>query len=212
MTMSLALFEDPIDGSVDWATAPRAVFVRTGEFTITERGGARHAIRAEDCRLFVGPLHIEGTGELWTFEVRATDVTALNSTDQARCILAHSIDLDPRSPFVMRADRVEFPAGMETPRHGHKAAGIRRLYRGRLVAEIGDELRRIAEGDAWFETGRDPVVGRNVAPTSAFVRVMVLPTALHGQPTFIAWDALEAAKPRGTMRTEYFDTVLQLDF
>jgi len=210
MKMTLALFEDLIDASVDWAAATRAVFVRAGDLTITDYQGAQHALSAVDCRLFIGPIHIEGSGELWTFEVRATEITAFTAADQARCILAHTIELDPQSPFVMRADRVEFPAGMETPRHGHKAAGIRRLYRGRLVAEIGDELRRIAEGDAWFETGRDPVVGRNVAPTSAFVRVMVLPIALHGQPTFIAWDALESAKPRGTVRTEYFDTVVRL--
>jgi hypothetical protein len=38
-----------------------------------------------------------------------------------------------------------------------------------------------------------------------------LPLDLLGQPTFIAWDAVEAAKPRGTRRTEYFDTVVRLE-
>jgi hypothetical protein len=39
---------------------------------------------------------------------------------------------------------------------------------------------------------------------------MVLPVHLHGKPTFIAWSAQEAAKPRGTQRTEFFDTVVRL--
>ena len=70
-----------------------------------------------------------------------TPTSALSPADQARCILAHDLDLEPAEHVVLRADRVEFPAGMETPRHGHKASGIRRLFRGRLVAEIGAELQ-----------------------------------------------------------------------
>ena len=63
---------------------------------------------------------------------------------------------------------------------------------------------------SWYESGDDPVVGRSIAPDSAFVRAMVLPVHLHGKPTFIAWSAQEAAKPRGTQRTEFFDTVVRL--
>ena len=78
------------------------------------------------------------------------------------------------------------------------------------MAEVGSEWRRLGPGDAWFESGHDPVVGRNLAATSAFVRAMVLPERLHGRPTFVPWDEHEAGKPRGTQRTEFFDVVVTL--
>ncbi len=210
MTIRLALFEDHVSGSIVWSAAPRAVFVRSGRFTIAGDSSGSHAMGETDCRLFTDELRIEGSGELWTFELSAQSAAQLTPDQQSRCIIAHDIDLDPEAPVVLRADRVEFPEGMETPRHGHKGAGIRRLYRGRLVAEIGSEFRRIDSGDAWFETGHEPVIGRNIAPSSAFVRALALQPELHGKPTFIPWSDAEAAKPRGTQRTEYFDALVRL--
>lgn len=211
MTVRLSLFEDKVAGTIlDWKAAPRAIFVRAGQFTLQTVEGVSE-LSATDCALFTGAIQIDGEGELWTFELAAEPVSAMDAALQARCILAHELNLDPAQPMVLRADRVEFGPGMETPRHGHKAAGIRRLYQGRLVAEIGRESRRIDAGTAWFETGHDPVIGRNIAPASAFVRALVLPLELLGQPTFIAWNEVEAAKPRGTRRTEYFDAVVRLN-
>ena len=210
MTVRLSLFEDQVAGAtLEWKAAPRAIFVRAGRFTLQTAEGVSE-LAATDCALFTGAIRIDGEGELWTFELAAEPVSAMDAASQARCVMAHEVDLDPAQPMVLRADRVEFGPGMETPRHGHKAAGIRRLYQGRLVAEIGPELRRIDAGTAWFETGHDPVIGRNIAPASAFVRALVLPLELLGQPTFIAWNEVEAAKPRGTRRTEYFDAVVRL--
>lgn len=211
MTVRLSLFEDSVNPSLERRAAPRALFVRSGRLTVKSDREASRELAATDCALFTGNLSIDGVGELWSFELSATPVAAMDRADQARCVLAHEVDLDPLRPLVLRVDRVEFDPEVETPRHGHKAPGIRRLYKGRLVAEIGPELRRLEPGDAWFETGHDPVIGRNVAPASAFVRAMVLPIDLLGQPTFIAWDPGEATKPRGTRRTEYFDTIVKIE-
>ena len=210
--MRLALFEDHIQAAqkLHWAEAPRSLFVVSGRLSVHVAGGPPTMLEPQDCQLFTQALELQGEAEVWTFELSAQSAEALNHDEQARCILAHDIDLDPNEPVVLRADRVEFPAGMETPKHGHKAGGIRRLYRGRLIAEIGHEVRRIDARDAWFETGHDPVVGRNIAPSSAFVRTMVLPASLLGHPTFIPWSDEEAAKPRGTQRTQYFDTLVTL--
>ena len=121
----------------------------------------------------------------------------------------HLIDqMRKKSRVTQLIERHSVIGYFETPKHGHKGPGIRRLYEGRLVAEIGDEVRRLDQGDAWFETGHDPIIGRNIAPHSGFVRAMVLPVALHGKSTFIPWDETEAAKPRGTLRTEYFDRIV----
>jgi hypothetical protein len=37
---------------------------------------------------------------------------------------------------------------------------------------------------------------------------MALPADLLGKTSFIAWNDEEAAKPRGTQRTEYFDQLV----
>jgi hypothetical protein len=78
------------------------------------------------------------------------------------------------------------------------------------MAEIGAEVRRIDPGTAWFETGRDPVVGRNLAPSSSFVRALALDPALKGLPTFIPWSEEEAAKPRGTRPAQFFDVLVRV--
>ena len=189
---------------------PRAVFARRGPILVTE---ARSEVVLETgkCRLFEVAMSLRGPGEAWTFELSASGhEMVVAEAERHRVILATLIDRDPNEPVIVRADRVDFPPGAVTPKHGHKGPGIRRLIEGRLVAEIGHQVHRINAGDAWFESGLDPVVGRTMAPTSAFIRVMVLDPALLGEPTFIPWTAEEAAKPRGTDRTLFFDTAVAI--
>jgi len=150
---------------------------------------------------------LEGSGEVWRFEV--SDVATLAPPEEhARLILAHPLARHAAAPFVLRMDRVDFPPEGATPKHGHAGPGIRRLVSGRLLAEVGDEAHRIDPGGAWFETGDDPVIGHAMAPGSAFIRCMVLDAALLGRPTFRAWDAEEAAKPRSTTSRLFFDTLV----
>ena len=211
MTIRLALLEDALvpGARLSWRPAPRALYVRRGELRVT--GAAGHKVLpAESCTLLEGALELEGDGEAWTFELSAGSVDDLSLADKARTILAHDIDRDPGEPVLLRADRVEFEPSGVTPRHGHRGPGIRRLVHGRLAAEIGREVRRIEPGTAWFETGADPVVGRNLAPSSAFVRAMALSPELKGKPTFIPWSPEEAAKPRGTKPRQFFDEGVRL--
>lgn len=211
MTVSLSLYEDVLSSStsVDWGAAVRGIYVRRGDLRTTSSDGVV-GLKEGQCRLFTRALSLSGSCELWTFELSATPVAGLGKALDPRLILAHDIELNATKPLVLRCDHVSFPPDVETPKHGHKAAGIRRLVSGRLIAEIGSESRRIDAGEAWYESGHDPVVGRTIAPASAFVRAMVLPLHLHGKPTFIAWSDAEAAKPRGTVRTEFFDSVVEL--
>jgi hypothetical protein len=211
MTVRLALFEDKLAPGrpLEWPAAPRVIYVRWGVARAISSAG-RQVMSIESCGLFTDALRIEGDGDIWTFELSAVPVAGMSLAEKTRSILAHDIDLDPAAPVLFRADRVQFPPGAVTPRHGHKGAGIRRLIYGRLVAEIGEEVRRIEAGMAWFESGKDPVIGRNVAPASAFVRGLALDPALKGQPTFIPWSPEEAAKPRGTRPTQFFDEIVDL--
>jgi quercetin dioxygenase-like cupin family protein len=212
MPIRLALLEDVLatGQSLAMPARPRAVFARRGPIRVAE-AGSQVVLEAGTCRLFEAAISLHGPGEAWTFELSASGIDmVVAGTERPRVILARLIDRDPNEKVLIRADRVDFPPGAVTPKHGHKAPGIRRLIEGRLLAEIGDQAHRIDAGDAWFETGHDPVVGRTLAPASAFVRVMVLDPALLGEPTFIPWTPEEAAKPRGTERTPFFDTVVTI--
>jgi quercetin dioxygenase-like cupin family protein len=212
MPIRLALLEDILTAGQSLAlpARPRAVFARRGPMRVVE-AGSEIALEAGMCRLFEAAISLHGPGEAWTFELSASpSEMVVAAAERDRVILARLIDRDPGEPVLVRADQVEFPPGVVTPKHGHKGPGIRRLIQGRLVAEIGDQVQRIDAGDAWFESGLDPVVGLTVAPASAFVRVMVLDPALLGESTFIPWTPEEAAKPRATDRTLFFDTVVTI--
>ncbi|MBL8697362.1 MAG: hypothetical protein JNK67_03260 [Alphaproteobacteria bacterium] len=211
MPVRLALFEDKIvpGRSLAWRPAPRVIYVRGGSVRVRD-AAATHPLTVDRCALFQGELAVSGDGEIWTFEISAAALAAMDDDDKRRTILAAEIDLDATKPVLFRADRVDFLPDGVTPRHGHKGSGIRRLLFGRLVAEIGHEVRRIESGQAWFESGRDPVIGRNIAPASAFVRGLALPVELKGQPTFIPWTPEEASKPRGVRPQPFFDEIVTL--
>jgi quercetin dioxygenase-like cupin family protein len=212
MPIRLALMEDVLAAgqSLAMPARPRPVFARRGPLRVTEAGG-EVVLETGQCRLFEAAISLHGPGEAWTFELSASgNELVVAEAERPRVILATLIDRDPNEQVIVRADRVDFPPRAVTPKHGHKGPGIRRLIEGRLLAEIGDHVHRIDAGDAWFETGVDPVVGRNLAPTSVFVRVMVLDPALLGEPTFIPWTPEEVAKPRGTDRMLFFDTAVTI--
>ncbi len=138
---------------------------------------------------------IAGMGSAWLFSVGpAYPALALD----AALVLSRLVAV-PAGPLIVRADRVEAPAGAVTPRHRHQGPGIRRLVRGLLMAQIADRVDRIGPGAAWFETGAEPVVGTNVSGgANVFVRVMLLPAELSGgASSFIPDGPAEAAKPRG---------------
>jgi hypothetical protein len=207
MTVRFAATEDILAPGRRLALPPaaRAVYVRRGAITACQ-DGARRDLAADECALLVGALALEGEGETWGFELSA----GRDAEDPARIVLAVDLPLDPGAPVLLRADRVDFPPGAVTPRHGHAGPGIRRLLFGRLSAEIDTARRRIGAGEAWFETGHDPVVGRNLAPASAFVRGMALDPALRGKPTFRAWSEADAAMPRAVGYRPFLDEIVQL--
>ena len=138
---------------------------------------------------------ISGRGAAWLFAAGP----AGPPFGPAPSLVLARVAVVPAGPLVVRADRVEAPAGTVTPRHRHRGPGIRRLVRGLLIAQIADRTDRIGPGAAWFETGDEPVVGTNVSGgTNLFVRVMLLPAELSGgASSFIPDGPAEAAKSRG---------------
>ncbi|MCT8974285.1 hypothetical protein [Microbaculum marinisediminis] len=169
------------------------LYVEAGSAETTD-DGATVSVGADDGRFVSGQVSVADGARAWLYEKVDADAPLL----EAEIALADIAEPDFAEPFVVRADRVESTPGARTPRHGHRGPGLRRLIFGQLQAEVGEGIRRIRAGEAWFETGAEPVVGINTGGTNAaFVRLLVLPNELAGgKSSFVAADETEAAKPR----------------
>jgi hypothetical protein len=186
--------------------AHRFFYLRNGQMSAPSRGPA--ALEPDSGFFASETTSLEGEGTLWVYEAAPFETTLLGGG--ASVVLSRRFEREFGPPLLLRADRIESPAGAATPRHTHRGPGIRRLLSGRLLAEMGDDLERIEPGQPWFETGKDPIVGMNISGgNSAFVRVMVLPIDLKGGKTsFVATTAEEAAKPRHVASRLFGETVI----
>jgi quercetin dioxygenase-like cupin family protein len=180
--------------------AYRFVYVLSGLARIRSEAGAE-TVEGGGGALTRGEAEIKGSGALWVYEADP-DARPPLPRPGLSLVLSAPFAL-PDEPQLIRADRIEAPPGAVTPRHGHRGPGIRRLLYGRILAELGDHHQRIEAGQAWFETGQDPIVGTNVSGGhNAFVRMMVLPSDLAGGKTsFVPSSPEEEAKSRAVTQT-----------
>lgn len=145
-----------------------------------------------------GPVDLRGRATAWIYDVDPTGAEPVTQGGLS-LVLSRRFKLPDGGKRLIRADRVESASGAQTPRHGHRGPGIRRLLYGRLLAQTADRYDRIEPGQPWFETGDEPVVGTNIhTGDTAFVRVMLLPDELAGGiPSFVPTTPEDANKPRG---------------
>ena len=86
--------------------------------------------------------------------------------------------------WLMRCDRVDFPSGGIAYRHTHPGPGIRYLLHGSIRIESGGEEHEYAPGEAWFESGPEPVyAAASESEDTAFVRCLLLPREWEGKRT-----------------------------
>ena len=114
-------------------------------------------------------------------------------------LLAHDIRLEPHGAYLMRCDRVEFDLGAEALPHRHKGGGIRCLVSGTMELRIeGEPDHVIKPGEAWFESGREPVYARaSSEQATSFIRCSILPREIRGQSSIMYVDPKDAgSKPR----------------
>ena len=112
-------------------------------------------------------------------------------------LLAREVVLDPSTGWLMRHDRVEFQPGAIAYRHTHPGPGIRCLLYGAITIDSAGEVATYRPGEAWFESGPEPVLA-TTAPfePSAFVRVLLLPAEFAGLRTIRYVDPADADKPK----------------
>jgi quercetin dioxygenase-like cupin family protein len=213
--------------------APRVIYALTGAVTVaTQLGALLHdAVPAtisngpptERAGLAAPATITTGAAELTVGEVPATalrfELVAAGAPDAApapfvtsRRLLEHALDLDPAGAWLMRCDRVDWaPGGIALP-HGHRGGGIRYLLAGTLEVTVGDGPARLMRpGDAWFESGREPVLATASpdAPT-AFVRVSILPVEIRGRSSIVYVDPADGASGRPRQYTIYADEPIDL--
>lgn len=184
--------------------ANRVLYVLDGALAVDGRSvpvdGAWHG--ATGCAAVAGPAGAT---------VLRYELVSAGAPLAGRPLLEHDIALDPGAAYLMRCDRVDFDPGGEALPHRHKGGGIRCLVQGRLELRVeGEPQRTIAAGEAWFESGREPVYARASAtePTS-FIRCAILPREIRGQSSIMYVNAADArSKPR--TYTVFVDAPIEL--
>jgi quercetin dioxygenase-like cupin family protein len=189
---------------------PRVLYVVDGSVEVTgesspptklESGTAWHAATA--CTIVGGPR-----ARVLRFELRA-GVSSAGTTGNV--LLEQPVALDPGQPYLIRCDRVDFAPGGEALPHGHRGGGIRWLLEGELEVRVGDHPGRLMKpGDAWFESGMEPVQAFAAREAGAsFIRVSILPREIQGKTSIVYVDPAHASvKPR--RYTVFVDTPIDL--
>ena len=211
MPYALRLVEDTLASGARYApplgSTAGVLYLADGE--MRAEGAAGAPARAEHAPI-VRPGTIAGPkgARLLRFELVREPAHA----PEGRVLLEHAMDLDPRLSWLLRCDRVDFERGAVAPRHGHRGGGIRCLLRGRLEVTVGDaSARAMGPGDAWFESGSEPVLAvASPDEDTSFIRVAVLPAEIRGQSSIVYVDPADATRARPRTYTVLVDEPISL--
>jgi quercetin dioxygenase-like cupin family protein len=130
-----------------------------------------------------------------TFDDGTTVVWELLEEAPADALLAAQVEVE--DGWLMRHDRVDFPPRGVAYLHTHPGPGIRYLLYGSLRIETAGETREYGPGEAWFESGPEPVLATSSeSEDSAFVRVLLLPPEWAGKRTIRHVDPADDDRPR----------------
>ena len=87
----------------------------------------------------------------------------------------------PEGDLLWRGDSVAFPPGGCAYLHRHQGPGIRCVIEGELRVDTNGQSHTYGVGEAWFESGPEPVFAQAGDRPTRFIRVMILPRALIGK-------------------------------
>jgi hypothetical protein len=134
-------------------------------------------------------------------------VWELHEDDPTGAFLSAEVALEPGTAWLMRCDRVDFPAGGVAYTHTHPGPGIRCLLHGGIRIETGGASHEYGPLEAWFEPGPEPVfAAASTAEETAFVRVLLLPAEWAGKRTIRYVDPADAERPKTQRATVYLET------
>jgi len=206
--LTLALYEHRLGAGESLALPPgnRVLYLVDGAAKLAGADSAA-GLAANSAWCGAGALALDSAAgaTLLRFELAHASAAA------GRLVLAAPLSLDPAEKYLMRADRVDFPVGGVAYLHRHQGPGIRRLLQGGIRIETQGKRHDVAPGEAWFETGPDPVfAAASTSAETAFMRVMILPLALQGRSSISYVDAADQDKPKTQRYQVFIDFPIQL--
>jgi quercetin dioxygenase-like cupin family protein len=211
MHPELRLIEDFLTdkGAISLPAMPRMLFVVRGAVTIGQRVlGQGEALFGED----LITAHAEGTGAtLWRWELSDPRLPAVKTTGSSVSSwdkLAVPLATLPEGELLWRGDSVAFPPGGCAYLHRHQGPGIRCLIEGSLRVDTAGQSHAYEIGDAWFESGPDPVFAQAGERATRFIRVMILPRALIGKSSIQYVNDEDREKPKTQQYRVFVDTPL----
>lgn len=124
--------------------------------------------------------------------------------------LSAELDVDLSEAWLIRCDRVDFPPGGVAYLHRHPGPGIRRLLFGVITIESAGHTATYGAGEAWFESGPEPVfAAASASEETAFVRVMILPREWAGKRTIRYANEEDEDKPKTQRATVFLDEPIE---
>ena len=115
----------------------------------------------------------------------------------------------PAPQVLLRCDRVEFPPGGEALTHVHQGPGIRCLLTGSIRIDSTGVSHTYGPGDAWFESGPEPVyAAASATESTAFVRVMILPRTCHSKSSIRYVRPEDVDKPKNQKYQIFADELI----
>jgi hypothetical protein len=211
MHPELRLIEDFLTdkGAISLPALPRMLFVVRGSVNVGQRVlGQGEALFGED---MITAHASEAGATLWRFELsdprqppaKTADVS-VNSWPK----LAAPLEKLPDGDLLWRGDSVAFPAGGCAYLHRHQGPGIRCLIEGSLRIDTAGQSHTYRIGDAWFESGSEPVFAQAGDRPTRFIRVMILPRALIGKSSIQYVNEDDKAKPKTQQYRVFVDAPL----
>jgi quercetin dioxygenase-like cupin family protein len=184
MHPALQLVEDFLTdrGLLDLPATPRMIFVVRGSTIIGTgtfgKGEAWHGDGAVTVRAG------ETGATIWRWELSFDGEAAPLGDGKgvfSREKLKASLETLPEGELLWRGDSVAFPAGGVAYLHRHQGPGIRCVIDGELRVDTQGHANTYEVGEAWFESGPEPVFAQAADRPTRFIRVMILPRALIGK-------------------------------
>src|SRR6185436_10372709 len=156
------------------SAAARAIYVVSGGLKLAS-GGATATLGANSAWHNSGAVRV-GSGNPGAVALRwelvpggAPVATLACDRGKSALLLSTAMALDPAERWLMRCDRVDFPAGGEALLHTHRGGGIRCLLTGSIEIETRGAHHGYRPMQAWFEAGPDPVyAGASSTEPTAF--------------------------------------------
>jgi hypothetical protein len=206
----LRLWEDFLSdrGVLSLPALPRMLFVVRGAAIVGTRPlGAGEAWQGEQA---VTVQASEAGATIWRWDLSAGAPAAWKtvSSVHSREKLSATLETLPEGELLWRGDSVAFPPNGCAYLHRHQGPGIRCVIDGELRVDTGGHSHTYQVGEAWYESGPEPVFAQAGERPTRFIRVMILPRSLIGKSSIQYVNEDDKAKPKSQQYKVFIDAPL----